>query len=271
MGINRGSLYLRINTELSIAEQELTALIFEIKRKHPNYGYRRVVMQLQKKNIKANHKKILRVLRENNLLCLKRKPRKKIESLIKSTYLATKLGINIVKDITVAKPYQVIRSDFTELITLSGRYKLVVYLCQHSKTVLNWKLSYSENTETAISCLKPILPLLSKDSYVHQDQGSAYTSNGYIDMLLAKDVFISYSEAGTPTDNGEIESFFGRLKNEWSDHYYKAQNLNQLKRIIKQAINYYNNERIHTTIKDIPNDFLKGELFRQKVSIHRGA
>lgn len=264
-------MYLKIDNEPSLAEQELTALIFEIKRKHPNYGYRRVVLHIKKKDISANHKKILRILRENNLLCPKRKPRKKIESIIKSTYIATKLGINIVKDIIVSKPYQVVRSDFTELITISGRYKLVVYLCQYTKVVLNWKLGYSEDKETAISCLKPILPLLSEDSYMHQDQGSAYTSNDYVDLLIAKNVFISYSEAGTPTDNGEIESFFGRLKNEWSDQYHQAQNITQLRRIIHKAINYYNNERIHTTIKDIPQNFLKRELFQQKVSIHRGA
>lgn len=228
-------------------------------------------MQIKKQNIKANHKKILRILRENNLLCPRRKPRKKIESIIKSTYIASKLGINIVKDIIVTKPYQIVRSDFTELITLSGRYKLVVYLCQHTKVALSWKLGYSEDKETAINCIKSILPLLSKDSYVHQDQGSAYTSNDYVDLLTKKDVFISYSEAGTPTDNGEIESFFGRLKDEWSDEYYKAQNSTQLKRIMRKAINYYNNERIHTTIKDIPQNFLKRELFNQKLSIHRGA
>lgn len=181
------------------------------------------------------------------------------------------MGINIVKDIVVSKPYQVVRSDFTELITISGRYKLVVYLCQYTKVVLNWKLGYSEDKETAISCLKPILPLFSEDSYVHQDQGSAYTSNDYVDLLIAKNIFISYSEAGTPTDNGEVESFFGRLKNEWSNQYHQAQNITQLRRIIHKAINYYNNERIHTTIKDIPQNFLKRELFQQKVSIHMGA
>ena len=96
-------------------------------------------------------------------------------------------------------------------------------------------------------------------------------SNDYVDLLIAKNIFISYSEAGTPTDNGEIESFFGRLKNEWSDQYHQAQNITQLRRIIHKTINYYNNERIHTTIKDIPQNFLKRELFQQKVSIHRGA
>lgn len=264
-------MYLKIDKEPSITEQELTLKIFEIKSKHPNYGYRRVTMHLENEKISANHKKILRILRENNLLCPKRKPRKKIESWIKATYLTPKLGINLVNDIIVTKPYQVVRTDFTELITISGRYKLIVYLCQHTKVVLNWKLGYSEDKETAINCLKPILPLLNKDSYVHQDQGSAFISNDYVDLLLVNNIFISYSEVGTPTDNGDVESFFGRLKNEWSDQYYKAQNLRQLRQIIKKAINYYNNERIHTTIKAIPQYYLKRELYNQNLSIHRGA
>ena len=68
-------MYLKIDNEPLLAEQELVALIFEIKRKHPNYGYRRVVLQIKKKDVQVNYKNILRILRENNLLCPKRKPR----------------------------------------------------------------------------------------------------------------------------------------------------------------------------------------------------
>lgn len=271
LSLNRSSLYQIIKSEPTIEEQELTLKIFDIKKQNPDYGYRRVRLQLNKQGVAANNKRILRILQENNLLCPKRKYRKKIEAFIKAAYITPKLGINIVKDVIVNRPYQVIRTDFTELITVGGKYQLIAYLCQYTKKILSWRLSYGPNAQTAINCIKPILPLLDENCYVHQDQGSAFTSNEYVDLLLNKNLFISYSEAGTPTDNGFMESFFGRLKSEWCNRYWHAQNRTQLKKIINQAINYYNNKRIHTSIKNTPQDFLNIELSRQNLSTKRGA
>ena len=264
-------MYLPIDPEPSIEEQELTLRIFEIKAKHPKYGYRRVKLQLRKEGVKANKKRVLRIMKENNLLCKKQKTKREIASIIKTAYITSKLGINIIRDFIVFRPYQVIQTDFTELATISGKYQLIVYLCQYTKKVLSWEVSCSTNTETVIKCVKPILKLLDENSYIHQDQGSAFTSNAYIELLMSRNVYISYSEAGTPTDNGEMESFFGRLKDEWRDQYCFVKNISHLKQIIGQAINYYNNERIHTTIEDTPNDFLNRELFHGNLSINMGA
>lgn len=195
-------------------------------------------------------------MKENNLLCNKKKARKKIESIIKTTYITSKLGINLIRDIEINKPFQVIQTDFTELITISGKYKLLVFICNYTKYILSWDICESENVQTLIKCIKPVLTKTNNKSYIHQDQGSAYTSNRYIDILRQSDLFISYSEVATPTDNGEMESFFGRLKEEWAGEYVIAENINQLKKIITKAINYYNNKRIHTTIKSTPINFL---------------
>lgn len=271
LDLNRSSLYIEEKRQASIAEQELTLKIFEIKREHKNYGYKRVKQELQRQNIIVNGKKVLRILRENKLLCPKKKPRKKFESIIKATYITSKLGINLIREIPVIRPYQVVQTDFTEIVTIGGKYHLIVYLCQYSKKVLSWAVSESENTETVIRCIKPALKLLDSESYVHQDQGSAFTSNQYVELLLKHDLYISYSRAATPTDNSEVESFFGRFKYEWSEKYHLAKSVKELRKIIKLAIQYYNKKRIHSTIKDIPQLFLNRELLSTNLSTHRGA
>jgi putative transposase len=216
-----------------------------------------VVLELRKRGFKNGKKKVLRMMRENELLCKKRKNRKRIESFIKSYYIGSKLGINIMNDITINRPYQVVTTDFTEIITISGKYYLIVYLCYFTKKVLSWRISDGPDANTAIRALKPILGLFNNQTYIHQDQGSAFTSYEYVKLLMSNDLFISYSEAATPTDNGGMESFFGRLKDEWFSEYFQARNKQQLKSIFNKIINYYNNERIHTTVKDTPQNFLE--------------
>ena len=69
---------------------------------------------------------------------------------------------------------------------------------------------------------------------------------------------------GTPGDNPEMESFFGRLKDEWRDVFYEAESEEEIIRLIDKAIVYYNTKRIHSNHKNkSPLQFLK-ELFKRK-------
>lgn len=255
LGLNRSSFYLKEKSP-DREEQELLLRIIEIKNTHKQYGYRRVTYQLLEEGRAINHKKVRRLMKENDLLCSHRKNRKKVESIMKSTYLTSKLGINLIHDLLIQEPFQVIQTDFTELITISGKYYLIVYLCHYTKVAISWEVSQSPNLTTVVKCLKPVLNMVTNRSYIHQDQGSVFTSDTYIELLRKKDLFISYSETATPTDNAEIESFFGRLKEEWSEDYCTAKNLTQLRKIMNKAMNYYNHQRIHTTIKSTPVSYL---------------
>lgn len=156
-------------------------------------------------------------------------------------------------------------TDFTEVINRSGKYYLIVYLCHFSRVILNFYLTDSATSESAIICLKPILKRLTSSTYIHQDQGTQFTSYLYTDFLISNDLYISYSEAGTPSDNPEMESFFGRLKDEWKEIYSKTNSKEELLRVIKTAIHYYNYNRIHTSIKDYPYSFMLSKLNPSKI------
>lgn len=237
--------------------------IFEIREKHEYYGYKRITIALSKESITVNKKKVLKIMQKYDLLVKKRRKKKNF-SFYKVFYITSRLGINLIKMISINKPFQVIHTDFTELITISGKYYLIVYLCHYSKYVIGWDIGFGPSSEIALKALKPVLKHLNKNSYIHQDQGSCYTSDEYIDYLIKNNLYISYSDKAKPSDNGEIESFFGRFKKEQSSKYFKAKNIDELKEIIDKAIHYYNHDRIHTSIKDIPYNFLSVRLFSQK-------
>jgi transposase InsO family protein len=257
-------LYIKENTLKIIREQELILKLLDIKKRHPAYGYRRIRTHLKREGIVVNRKKLLRILKENKLLCPKRKPRKAVEKLIKTVFFDLKYGINLVDSICVNKPYQVLRTDFTELVTIGGTYHLIVYLCQFTKLVAGWHVSRNADTTAAITCLKPILPLLNGNCYIHQDQGTPFTSYAYLGLLSKHNLHISFSEAGTPTDNSYMESFFSRLKDEWGEQYNHCRSLSELRSVIEKAVHYHNFERIHSALDNTPYGFLTGATSLQK-------
>lgn len=269
--ISRSTLYLKKNEKKIIEDTELALRMIEIRKKNHKYGFRRIFIKLKKNKVDIGKKRAYRVYTENNLQ-LKRKSRKRNwEPVIESIYIEEKLGINIVKDIKEKYPFKVIRSDFTELKTRFGKYYFIAYLDDFSKKILSWNIGKGPDSETVLKPLKKALRYADNQSYFHQDQGSCFKSNLIISELIKKDVFISFSEKGTPTDNGSMESFFGRFKDEWKQKYSLCKNFNELYKLINSAIHYYNTQRIHTTIKDTPDNFLNMNQIQKKVSSETGA
>lgn len=99
-------------------------------------------------------------------------------------------------------------------------------------------------------------------TYFHQDQGSVFKSYEYVGTIVKKlKALISFSRVGSPQDNPEMESFFGRLKDEWREVFYQAKTEDEVKRLISEAISYYNTLRIHSShYNKSPDEFLKEVL-----------
>jgi putative transposase len=263
--LNRSTLYLKRSPDRPLRDLELALAMLAARQKHPCYGFRRIFLHLTKKQgLKVNKKRVYRVYAEYRLQLKRKKRKRHWHPLAEAVYLRDKLGINLISDIVSDRPYRIIRGDFTELRTVNGKYYFIAYVCDYSKKVLGWALGRSPDADTALAAARMALEYAASDTYFHQDQGSAFTSEDYVTELTARDVFISYSEKGTPTDNGAQESFFGRFKDEWRDRYYWCKSFNELYQLIDTAITYYNTQRIHTTIKDTPEAFLKAKSNRQK-------
>lgn len=86
------------------------------------------------------------------------------------------------------------------------------------------------------------------DMIAHQDLGSVYTGAEYILAVLKEKDRLSYSRRGEPGDNAVNKPFFLRLKEEWRDVFIEAQSFDELQKMVRKVIDYYNSERYHSTI-----------------------
>jgi putative transposase len=191
-------------------------------------------------------------------LGLSRNIKKKKKSVIKKILESLSDRVNLLIRLKLSSPFQAISSDITEIIYNHGKNK--AYLSVHKdvlgQMVYGWALESSMETKLIINSfkmatltIKRLLGRIPKDIICHSDQGSQYTSYEYVETVLKTKTTLSYSTPGTPTENPGQESFFGRFKDENSDLFMEMETPEQLKKLIAKKISYYNNRRLHTSLK----------------------
>jgi len=253
-------------------EEELRLKIIKIIEKHPAYGYRRLIPELKKQGVIINHKKLLPLLKKwglNFKRSIVRKYKGGIDNIL--SFLGKR--VNLIKKLSNDELDQlgkVVFTDFTEIVFNEGKGKVYLnpYLENKTKKIIGWVVSRSPTTKTALKSLKLAVKTLKgwgvdlTKTYFHQDQGSIYKAYEYLEVILKEiKALISYSRVGSPQDNPEMESFFGRLKDEWKTVFYQAKTEEEILHLISKAIMYYNTKRIHSVHKDkSPDEFLSSLL-----------
>ena len=171
--------------------------------------------------------------------------------------------------------FQVIVSDITQISFKGGKAYLCVHLDYFGKLVYGWSLSPNPGQELVISSFKKAKDKLKKlgvnmlKIIFHQDRGTQYTSAGYTTEILGIKAYLSFSKKGEPGDNAVNEAFFSRLKEEWRDILAEAETFEELEKLIKKAIVYYNERRYHTTIgNQTPMAFTKNQLKKARLKSH---
>jgi len=253
-------------------EEKLKQKVLEVIEVHPAYGYRRLIPELKKKGVVINHKRLLPLLKVWGI-SLKRKIVKKTMSGIESVLMFLGGRVNALKRLSeeeFGKLGRVVYTDFTEIVYNSALEKvyLIPYLEHVSKKIIGYEVARRPTTETVLNALKKAVRTLTHwrvdltKTYFHQDQGSVYKAYEYVGTIVKKlRATISFSRVATPEDNPEMESFFGRLKDEWRQVFYQAKTESDVIRLISQAITYYNTIRIHSAHKNkSPDEFLKSRL-----------
>lgn len=265
---------------LTIREKEkqnelLKQEVLEIIEKHSGYGYRRIEAELKNRGIIVNHKRLLPLFASWGLL-LRRKMKKRIKSGIDTILQFLGSRVLVIKQLSDEELNilgKVIYTDFTEIIYNLGKNKiyLIPYLENKTKKVIGYAVGTNQTTDLALISFNRAIKTLTNwkvdisQSYFHQDQGSVFKSYAYVGAVVkTAKAFISYSRVGKPQDNPEMESFFGRFKDDWRHVFYQAQTEGEIIRLISDAIKYYNTERIHSNHKNkSPDEFLK-ELLKIK-------
>lgn len=251
----------------------LKSKIKKIIKNNNSYGIKRIKSALLKDYNEHIGRDALARLLKLWRLGLNRKIKKRKFSVIQKILILLSSKVNILIRTDIAKPLQAVSSDITEIWYNNGKNK--AYLAVHKdvfgQMVYGWDLDEKMETKLVLNSFKKAkdnIKILNrkilKNIIFHQDQGSQYTSYRYTDIILKNKMRLSYSTPGTPTENPGQESFFGRLKDECQDDFHEIKDIKKLKKFIKKRMNYYNNKRLHTSLKNqTPKEFTK--LFIKKI------
>lgn len=208
------------------------------------YGYRRIYIYLRtKRNIKVNHKRVYRLMKQLGLNAVIRRKRKKY---VKYTPEITAENI-LNREFQEDMPNKKWVTDVTEFkLTNKRKAYLSAIYDLGSKKVVSFKVGYSNNNSLVFNTFKAaVVNLDTENILLHSDRGYQYTSPHFKFQLDQKKMIHSMSRIGKCIDNGPMESFWGILKCEIGyNQGRKFKDLNHIKECLKEYINFYNNERI---------------------------
>jgi putative transposase len=249
MELARSSFYYQIKEpDPAVVKQDMDILdrIEAICLDFHRYGYRRVTKQLHYDGYEINHKKVLRLMRESDLLCrIKRKWTKTTDS-----NHGLPIYRNLVKDRSVTGINQVWLADITYIRIRHGFVYLAAILDASSRKVIGYAISRSMDNSLVLKALQ--MAIVNRKPGIgiihHSDRGVQYASFEYTDVLKEHGFQISMSGKGNPYDNATMESFFKTLKHE-EVHLYEYETLsdveNRLPYFIEQV---YNLKRLHSSL-----------------------
>ena len=231
-----------------LVREEIQRIAIEYTR----YGYRRIRAELGRRGLGVGLKKVLRFMREDNLLCVK----KRFRLCTTDSNHGEKVYRNLARDIEVTGLNQLWVADIT-YIQLSREFVyLAVIIDVFSRRCIGWTLGRHIDTQLTLNALQNALETRRTTSLTglvhHSDQGVQYASHEYVKCLLEHGIQVSMSRKGNPYDNAFAESFMKTLKYEevYLNEYETFKDaLKNIERFIEEV---YNQKRLHSSIGYIP-------------------
>jgi len=223
----------------------------------PFYGYRRVTEELYRREINVNRKKVLRIMKEENLLSRRKKAFKPVTT---QSDHDLKVYPNLIRDIEVTGLNQIWVADITYIQLAEEFIYLAAIIDIYSRKCIGWALSRDIDTILTLNALEMAISKrksLGFDRLIHHsDRGVQYASLDYVNLLKKYGIRISNSRSGNPYDNAYMESFNKTLKVE--EVYIKEyETFEDAYKNLKHFIELvYNKKRIHSGIGYItPEEF----------------
>lgn len=247
MRMARSSFY--YYTKQSSADKyfEIKAMIQNIYHTHKGrLGYRRITLLLRQKGQVVNHKTVLRLMR-----CLKLKSVIRVKKYKSYKGEQGKVVPNLLnRSFKAERPNQKWATDVTEFNVLGKKLYLSPVIDLYNQEIISYQLSERPDFKSVMAMMGKALKKAKQVQLLllHSDQGWQYQMKQYQHLLQQNGIIQSMSRKGNCLDNAVIENFFGILKSELF-YLKKYDSIDQLKKEIKEYINYYNNDRIKLNLK----------------------
>ena len=225
---------------------EVRQAIQQIVAKMPAYGYRRITAQLAREGIVANHKRVLKLMRKDGLLC---SPKAAFVNTTQSQHSFT-IYPNLVPALTIAGPNQLWVADITYIHLRREVFYLAVLLDAFSRRVLGWHMDANLGAQLTVTALKMALAQrpLGPNLVHHSDRGTQYAADVYVQLLKEHGIRISMSRTGNPYDNAKAERFIKTLKYE-EIYLNEYDNLAEARCRVGEFLDHiYNHERLHSKL-----------------------
>jgi transposase InsO family protein len=248
-GVSRGAYY-RGWGRLSPGREE-TALRDAIQRlalAHRHYGYRRIAALLRREGFEVNHKRVARLMREDNLLCLRKPSFKPATTDSRHDW---RVWPNLARRLVPMAVNQLWVADITYVRLGEAFVYLAVILDAYSRKVVGWAMEDHLKASLAIEALQMALDgreVIAGGLIHHSDRGVQYACGDYIARLEAAGVQPSMSRAGCPYDNAMAESFMKTLKSEEVDGSVYADLAHAREAIGEFLEVIYNRQRLHSAL-----------------------
>jgi transposase InsO family protein len=247
-GVSRASYYRHLEVVApDEAEMAARAAIQEAALRHKRrYGYRRVAVDLRRRGMIVNHKRVLRIMREDNLLAIRY--RKYI--LTTNSQHDCPVYLNLAARMTLTGVNQLWVADITYIQLRAEFVFLAVVIDRYSRKAIGWALARSLTAQVAVRALQQAIGRRQPPPGVvhHSDRGTQYASAEYMAILDANQMTPSMSRPANPYDNAACESFMKTLKQE-EIYCNRYADYSELSDHLEEFIDtYYNRLRLHSAL-----------------------